>query len=58
MDSQQHHDINKFAQLNITDKPFRAFQKNDPTSANGPGKRFVQFEEYGWSANLGLRWKL
>jgi TonB-dependent receptor len=44
--------------LNITDEPFRAFQKNDPTSANGPGKRFVQIEEYGWSANVGLRWKL
>jgi TonB-dependent receptor len=44
--------------LNITDEPFRAFQKNDPTSASGPGKRFVQYEEYGWSANLGLRWKL
>jgi TonB-dependent receptor len=44
--------------LNITDEPFRAFQKNDPASANGPGKRLVQFEEYGWSANVGLRWKL
>jgi TonB-dependent receptor len=44
--------------LNITDEPFRAFQKNDPSSANGAGKRFVQFEEYGWSGNLGLRWKL
>ncbi|MBI2513154.1 MAG: TonB-dependent receptor [Opitutae bacterium] len=37
--------------LNLTNEPFRvAF-----TSAR---TRFRQFEEYGWSANFGLRWKL
>ncbi len=37
--------------LNITDEPFRVtFGKN--------GTRLVQFEEYGWSANFGIRWKL
>ena len=37
--------------LNLTDEPFRVyFGKN--------GARFVQFEEYGVSANFGVRWKL
>ncbi|MEN9404589.1 MAG: Colicin receptor precursor [Verrucomicrobiota bacterium] len=40
--------------LNITDEPFRVFLKTN----NGQGKRLGQFEEYGWSANFGLRWKL
>jgi len=39
---------------NITDEPFRVFQKSD----NGQGARLVQWEEYGLSANFGLRWKL
>lgn len=44
--------------LNLTDEPFRVFQKNDPASDATSSKRFVQFEEYGWSSNIGLRWKL
>lgn len=37
--------------LNLTNEPFRvAF-----TSARA---RFRQFEEYGWTANFGVRWKL
>jgi TonB-dependent receptor len=37
--------------LNLTDEPFRVhFAKN--------GTRLTQFEEYGWSANFGVRWKL
>ncbi|MFZ5497118.1 MAG: TonB-dependent receptor [Verrucomicrobiota bacterium] len=40
--------------LNLTDEPFRVFNKSD----NGQGDRLVQVEEYGWSANFGLRWKL
>ncbi len=37
--------------LNLTDEPFRVyFGKN--------GARFVQLEEYGVSANFGVRWKL
>jgi TonB-dependent receptor len=37
--------------LNLNDEPFRVyFGKNS--------HRFVQFEEYGWSANFGVRWKL
>lgn len=40
--------------LNLTDEPFRVFLKSD----NGQGARLGQLEEYGWSANFGLRWKL
>lgn len=40
--------------INITDEPFRVFQKSD----NGQGARLGQWEEYGFSSNLGLRWKL
>ena len=40
---------------NLTNEPFRVFQKGGTLT---PQKRFVQFEEYDWSANLGLRWKL
>lgn len=40
--------------LNITDEPFRVFLKSD----NGQGARLGQVEEYGWSANFGVRWKL
>lgn len=39
--------------LNLTNEPFRVFQKG------GDGrKRLVQFEEYDWSANFGVRWHL
>lgn len=40
--------------LNLTDEPFRVFLKSD----NGQGARNGQIESYGWSANLGVRWKL
>lgn len=40
--------------LNLTDEPFRVFQKSD----NGQGDRLGQWEEYDWSANFGVRWKL
>ncbi len=40
--------------INLTNEPFRVFLK----SPNGQGARLGQFEEYGWSANLGFRWKL
>ena len=40
--------------LNLTDEPFRVFLKSD----NGQGNRLGQVEEYGWSANFGVRWKL
>ena len=40
--------------LNVTDEPFRVFLKSD----NSQGARLGQFEEYGWSANFGVRWKL
>jgi len=37
--------------LNLTNEPFRV--------AFTPARtRFRQFEEYGWSANFGVRWKL
>jgi TonB-dependent receptor len=43
-----------FAEVsNLTDEPFRVFQRG-----GGQPPRFVQFEEYGWTANFGLRWKL
>lgn len=36
--------------LNLTNEPFRVyFGKN--------GTRLTQFEEYGWSANFGVRWR-
>jgi TonB-dependent receptor len=39
--------------LNLTNEPFRVFQKG------GDGrKRLVQFEEYDWSTNFGVRWHL
>lgn len=41
--------------LNLTDEPFRVFQKS--VGAAQPA-RLGQVEEYGWSANFGLRWKL
>lgn len=41
--------------LNLTDEPFRVFQKS-PGAAQGA--RLGQVEEYGWSANFGVRWKL
>ncbi len=40
--------------LNLTDEPFRVFLK----SPNGQGARLGQVEEYGWSANFGVRWTL
>ncbi|HRE81196.1 MAG TPA: TonB-dependent receptor [Opitutaceae bacterium] len=41
--------------LNMTDEPFRVYQ----TGGSVPNsKRFVQVEEYDWSANFGVRWKL
>jgi TonB-dependent receptor len=40
--------------LNLTDEPFRVFLKSD----NGQGARLGQVEEYGWSANFGVRWSL
>lgn len=39
---------------NLTDEPFRVYQ----TGGGLPGKRLVQFEEYDWTANIGLRWNL
>lgn len=39
---------------NLTNEPFRVYQQGGLTSA----KRFVQFEEYYWTANFGVRWKL
>ncbi len=41
--------------LNLTDEPFRVFQKSPGASQ---GNRLGQVEEYGWSANFGVRWKL
>lgn len=40
--------------LNLTDEPFLVFLKSD----NGQTARLGQVEEYGWSANFGVRWKL
>jgi TonB-dependent receptor len=39
---------------NLTNQPFRVFFN----SGNGQGPRLVQHEEYDWSANFGVRWKL
>lgn len=41
--------------INLTNEPFRVFQKGGSLA---PAKRFVQLEEYDWSANFGVRWKL
>jgi TonB-dependent receptor len=41
--------------LNLTDEPFRVYLNSPGTSQ---GKRLGQVEEYGWSANFGVRWKL
>jgi TonB-dependent receptor len=41
--------------LNLTDEPFRVFLKSPGTTQ---GNRLGQVEEYGWSANFGVRWKL
>ncbi len=38
--------------LNLTNEPFRVYFGNSAT------KRLVQFEEYDWSINLGVRFKL
>jgi TonB-dependent receptor len=38
--------------LNLTNEPFRVY------FGNSSPKRLVQFEEYDWSANVGVRWKL
>jgi len=42
-----------FAEMvNLTNEPFRVY------FGGGGAKKLVQREEYGWSSNLGLRWKL
>lgn len=41
--------------LNLTDEPFLVYL-NSSGASQGP--RLGQVEEYGWSANFGLRWKL
>lgn len=38
---------------NITNEPFRVYQRG-----GGQPARLVQFEEYGWSSNFGVRWRL
>lgn len=38
---------------NLTNEPFRVYQRG-----GGRPPRFVQFEEYGWTAAFGVRWKL
>lgn len=38
--------------INLTNEPFRVY------FGNSNPKRLVQFEEYGWSTNFGLRWRL
>lgn len=40
--------------VNITNEPFRVYFK----SPANQGPRLTQFEEYDWSANFGVRWKL
>ena len=40
--------------INLTNQPFRVYFN----SSNGQGRRFVQFEEYDVTLNLGVRWKL
>ncbi len=47
--------LEAFAEFtNLTNEPFRVYFN----SSNGQGPRLVQHEEYDWSANVGLRWKL
>lgn len=41
--------------LNLTNEPFRVYQTGGKVPRQ---KRFVQVEEYDWSANFGVRWKL
>lgn len=38
---------------NLTNEPFRVYQRGA-----GRPARLVQFEEYGWTAQFGVRWKL
>lgn len=46
--------VNVFAEVtNLTNEPFRVQQRG-----GGRPARLVQFEEYGWTANFGVRWKL
>lgn len=40
--------------VNITNEPFRVFF-NSPANQ---GRRLVQFEEYDWSGNFGVRWRM
>lgn len=39
--------------LNLTNEPFRVYHRGGDLL---PAKRFVQFEEYDWSANFGVRY--
>ncbi len=41
--------------MNLTNEPFLVYQRGGDI---GPAKRLVQFEEYDWSANFGVRWSL
>ena len=41
--------------INLTDEPFRVYFRSPGTTQ---GRRLAQFEEYGWSANFGVRWSL
>lgn len=46
--------LQAFAEVsNLTDEPFRVY-----VQGGGQGKRLVQHEEYGWTANFGIRWRL
>lgn len=48
-------DIEIFGEvLNLANEPFRVFLHSD----NGQGRRLGQVEEYDWSLNVGVRWKL
>jgi TonB-dependent receptor len=40
--------------VNLTNEPFRVYLR----SPANQGPRLGQFEEYDWSANFGVRWKL
>jgi TonB-dependent receptor len=40
--------------VNATNEPFRVYFN----SPDGQGRRLVQFEEYGWSSNFGVRWRM
>mgnify|MGYP002629158866 CR=1 FL=1 len=40
--------------VNINNEPFRVYYK----SPANQGPRLVQFEEYGWTSNFGVSWKL